>query len=288
MMAAPMTRPARLCAWFVLVAVALSAPAAFADRRDDAKKHFAAGKKHHDASQWDAAVAEYLAAYQLDPNPAFLFNLGQVYRLKGDREKAVEYYQRYLEAAPSAKGSEEARTYATKLKAELDAEAAAAREKAEAEARRAAEEAQRTAQREREAEEAQRLKLEAERRDAESARAAAAAQRQSAERKLRIAGIASAAVGVVSIGLGVKFGLDAQSREKQVSDPALTKWSTQLDQAVDDGQTKALAMGVCVAVGSVLVAAGGVLLGLGWPSREAKVTPSVGPGAAGASVGWDF
>jgi membrane protein involved in colicin uptake len=288
MMAPPMTRPARLCAFLVLVAAALSGPPALADRRDDAKKHFAAGKKHHDASEWDAAVAEYLAAYQLDPNPAFLFNLGQVYRLKGDRAKAVEYYGRYLEAAPSAKGSDEARTYATKLKAELDAEAAAAREKAEAEARRAAEEAQQAAQRERAAEEAQRQKLEAERVDAERARAAAAAQRQGAERKLRIAGIASAAAGAVAIGLGVKFGLDAQSREREVSNPPMNQWTTQLDQAVDDGQTKALAMGVCVALGGVLVAAGGVLLGLGWPSRESKVTASAGPGGARASVGWEF
>lgn len=282
-----MTRAARLLPWLVLVAVALAAPAAHADRRDDAKKHFQAGKKHHDAGEWDAAVEDYLAAYQLDPSPAFLFNLGQVYRLKGDRQKAVEYYGRYLEAAPSAKGSEEARTYATKLQAELDAEAAAARAKADAEAqaqmRRTAEEAERA----RAVEEAQRQKLEAERRDAESARASAASQRQRAERRLRIAGIASAAAGVVGIGLGIKFGLDAKDREKQVSAEKML-WTTALDAAVSDGQTKSLAMGICVSVGAVLVAAGGVLLGLGWPSREVTVSPSVGQGNAGASVGWEF
>jgi hypothetical protein len=287
MMPDHMTRAARLLPWLVLVAVALAAPAARADRRDDAKKHFQSGKKHHDAGEWDAAIEDYLAAYQLDPSPAFLFNLGQVYRLKGDRPKAVEYYGRYLEAAPNAKGSDEARAYATQLKAELDAEAAAARAKADAEAqaqaRRAAEEAEKA----RAAEEAQRQKLEAERRDAESARAAAATQRQSAERRLRIAGIASAAAGAVGIGLGIKFGLDAKDRERQVS-AEQKMWSTTLDAAVSDGQTKALAMEICVSVGAVLVAAGGVLLGLGWPSREVNVTPSVGPGSAGASVGWEF
>jgi tetratricopeptide (TPR) repeat protein len=285
-----MTRPARLApcvGWLVLVAVALSAPAALADRRDDAKKHFQAGKKHHDAGEWDKAVEDYLAAYQLDPSPAFLFNLGQVYRLKGDREKAVEYYQRYLEAAPDAKGSEEARTYATKLQAELDAQAAAARAKVEADAQAEAQRKAEEDQRQRAAEEAERQKLEAERVTAENARAAAATQRQSAERKLRIAGIASAAAGVVGIGLGIKFGLDARDRERQVS-AEMKVWTTQLDAAVSDGQTKALAMGICVSVGAVLVAAGGVLLGLGWPSREVKVAPTVGPGGPGASIGMEF
>jgi iron complex outermembrane receptor protein len=282
MMPPPM-RPARLACLLLATLVFAAAPAR-ADKRDDAKKHFQSGKKHHDTGEWDAALEEYLAAYQLDPNPAFLFNIGQVYRLKGDAPKALDYYQRYLEAAPNAKGSAEARAYAEKIKAELDAAAAAARAQQEAEARRAAE-AQRA---ERAAEEARQQQLEAERRAAEAARVAAAEQRQRAERRLRVAGVSAAAAGAVGIALGVKFGLDARDRERQVSDQSLKDWTTTLDQAVDDGKSKNLAMEISVGIGAALLVAGGALLVLGWPRRETTVTPTVGSNGAGAAVGWEF
>src|SRR5580698_2109861 len=111
--------------WLLAALIAWGAGTAHADGRDDARKHFQAGKRHHDAGEWDAALDDYLHAYQLDPSPAFLFDIGQVYRLKGARDKALDYYQRYLEAAPHAQGSEEARAFAAKLKAELDAQAIA-------------------------------------------------------------------------------------------------------------------------------------------------------------------
>src|SRR5262249_24587242 len=95
--------------WLLAAIIVLGAAGARADNRAGAKQHFLAGKRHHDAGEGDPALEESLRASQLDPSPAFLFNIGQVYRLKGDREKALDYYQRYLEAAPHARGSDEAR-----------------------------------------------------------------------------------------------------------------------------------------------------------------------------------
>ena len=266
------------------VALVLAASPVHADDRGEAKKHFQSGKQHHDAGEWDAALGEYLRAYQLDTNPAFLFNIAQIYRLKGERGKAVDYYQRYLEAAPQGKGSDEARAFSAKLKGELDAEAAARRADEELSARRRADE-ERVAK---QAADARQHKLEADERAAESARAAAADARRRSERQLRISGLASAAAGVIGIGLGIKFGLDARDRERQVSDPALTEWSTALDAAVDDGKSKNLAMEISIAVGSALVVAGGVLVYLGRPSGEVKLAPVVGPGTGGVVVGLEF
>jgi tetratricopeptide (TPR) repeat protein len=267
--------------WLLAALIALGAATAHADNRDDAKKHFQAGKRHHDAGEWDAALGDYLQAYQLDPSPAFLFNIGQVYRLKGDRDKALDYYQRYLEAAPHAQGSEEARAFAAKLKAELDADAVARQAQAAEEARAQADEQRRT-------EEAQQLLLEADRNAAEVARANAAEARRKAERRLRYAGIASAAAGAVGIALGVKFGIDARNLQSEVTNPSLTMWTTGLDQAASDGQSKNLAMEISIGVGSALVVGGAVLIYLGRPSHEAAVAPLVGTHTAGAAFGWRF
>jgi tetratricopeptide (TPR) repeat protein len=263
--------------------IALGAATAHADSRDEAKKHFQAGKRHHDAGEWDAALDDYLHAYQLDPSPAFLFNIGQVYRLKGAPEKALDYYQRYLEAAPHAQGSEEARAFAAKLKAELDAEAAARQAQAAEAARAQADEQRRS-------EEAQQQVLEADRNAAEVARANAAEARRKAERRLRYAGIASAAAGAVGIALGIKFGLEARDLQNEVTDPSLrtSGWTTALDQAASDGQSKNLAMEISIGVGAALVAGGAILIYLGRPNHETAVTPQVAPHAAGAAFGWRF
>ncbi|HEX3905357.1 MAG TPA: tetratricopeptide repeat protein [Polyangia bacterium] len=276
-----MRRGSAIARWLLAALIAFGAATAHADNRDDAKKHFQAGKRHHDAGEWDAALAEYLHAYQLDPSPAFLFNIGQVYRLKGDRDKALDYYQRYLEAAPHAQGSEEARAFAAKLKTELDAEAAARQTQAAEVARVQAEEQRR-------AEEAQQQTLEADRHAAEVARANAAEARRKAERRLRYAGIASAAAGAVAIALGVKFGIDARDLQREVTNPSLTMWTTGLDQAASDGQSKNLAMEISIGVGSALVVGGAVLVFLGRPSHEIAVAPLVGAHATGAALGWRF
>ena len=47
------------------------------------------------------SIKEYQAAYDLAPLPELLFNLGQVYRLKGDKQKALDHYGKYLVVAPN-------------------------------------------------------------------------------------------------------------------------------------------------------------------------------------------
>ena len=65
--------------------------------RVEAKEHYLAGRQFHDSKEYDRAIAEYMAAYELDGHPQHLFNVAQVYRLKGDREQAVAHYGKYLE-----------------------------------------------------------------------------------------------------------------------------------------------------------------------------------------------
>src|SRR5690348_5109833 len=57
------------------------------------------------------------------PEPQLLFNSGQAYRLHGEKEKAIENYQKFLEAMPEGRGSDDAREDIAKLKHELAEEA---------------------------------------------------------------------------------------------------------------------------------------------------------------------
>lgn len=92
------------------------------DAKQEAKKHFQQGISYQSAGDYPHAVEEFEAAYKLFPSPAMLFNLGQAYRLKGDRKPAIDYYQRYLKEVPSGSASAEASEHLQKLTEEQAAE----------------------------------------------------------------------------------------------------------------------------------------------------------------------
>jgi hypothetical protein len=97
-----------------------------ADTVNKAKAHFKQGTSYQQAGMLDDAIVEYEAAYALVPEADFLFNIAQCHRLKGDRPKALDYYRRYLEAAPDGKGNAEAREHIVTLTRELREEEARA------------------------------------------------------------------------------------------------------------------------------------------------------------------
>jgi tetratricopeptide (TPR) repeat protein len=97
------------------------APAA-EDPRDLARKHYHQGKTLQAAASYKEAIAEYEQGFALVPTPEFLFNIAQCYRLSGDRRHAVDYYRRYLDAAPTGKGADESRGHILTLTREIDAE----------------------------------------------------------------------------------------------------------------------------------------------------------------------
>lgn len=48
------------------------------------------------AKDYDAAIELFERAYAVDPQPNYLFNIGRVYEEKGDLQKAVTQYQKFL------------------------------------------------------------------------------------------------------------------------------------------------------------------------------------------------
>lgn len=56
----------------------------------------AAAVERFEAKDYDAAADLFEQAYEADPQPNYLFNIGRVYEEKGDLENAVVYYQRFV------------------------------------------------------------------------------------------------------------------------------------------------------------------------------------------------
>jgi hypothetical protein len=99
---------------------------AFADeeatRKKDAQAHYLAGKAAEDAGDFDKAIAEFQKANETFPAPLMLYHLGEAYRLKGDREKALDAFQRYTSADPNGKAVGDAKAKIATLEGELKAD----------------------------------------------------------------------------------------------------------------------------------------------------------------------
>jgi tetratricopeptide (TPR) repeat protein len=265
--------PLRLGA-VVLVALATASGAAAAQGREDAGaaerrrragEHVKKGDAFKEAGDYDAAAREYQKAYEQVPHPVLFFNLGQVFRLKGDRRRALDYYERYLAVDPSGLASQQARRFAAQLRGELARE----RESRPPERERAAGPDRRGG-------------------------APADAGARGRGRGLRIAGLVSAGAGLVAIGAGVKFGLDARRASDDINGHDEGAWPDDLLARQDDGERAERNMILLTAAGAAAIATGGVLYYFGRRARRGAgeravaVSPAATDGGVGLTVSGRF
>lgn len=122
-----------------------AAPAALADPtpsvspRDAARARFDRAQVLYNLGKLDEAITEFEAAYELDPDPVYLFNLAQAHRLRGNTVRALFFYRRYLDLWRDAPNRAEVQERITALDAEARAASAerAALERAAADKARA-------------------------------------------------------------------------------------------------------------------------------------------------------
>ncbi len=69
---------------------------------DPYKARVDAGRKAYTAGDYEGAITEFKAAYDLKATPGPLFNIAKSYERMARYEEAIDYYQQYLEAAPNA------------------------------------------------------------------------------------------------------------------------------------------------------------------------------------------
>jgi tetratricopeptide (TPR) repeat protein len=70
------------------------------DRR--ARALYRVGEEHFSNQRYWQAIEAYSAAYELRPLPGFLFNIAQCYRIVGDFDKAVVFFERYMGRYPNS------------------------------------------------------------------------------------------------------------------------------------------------------------------------------------------
>jgi tetratricopeptide (TPR) repeat protein len=294
-----------------------------AQQRRAAKAHFDQGRAFYEAGAYADAVRAYQAAYAIVRLPDLLFNIGQAFRLAGDKPRAIDAYQRFLEKVPDGALSEEARNHVAALRLRIQVEEAeAGRQKAAAEAeaaRRQAAEAE-AARRRAEADAAARLRAqtddEAHRRRLAQESVTAQREReagadQDLRRRLeeargrgsgwRIGGAVTVALGLAFVGLGVATPYiaagqsidDLSSFNSDRSQP----WSENLDRSVRDLHGSQSRVVYVTAAGGAMVLGGVVMYYLGVRSRSkaeaavrrgASARPAVGPSSAGLAVGGRF
>jgi hypothetical protein len=86
-----------LLSTFLACVVVLARATAHADDKADAAKLFDLGKRHYNVNELDDAILQFKAAYKVFPDPVYLFNIAQAYRLKGNAwcGLAAQFYATY-------------------------------------------------------------------------------------------------------------------------------------------------------------------------------------------------
>lgn len=94
----------------ILVVFLVSSTVAIAAPDPKAEAHYKQGKAFLDSKQWDEAIVQFQAAYAIDKVPSHLYNIAKAYEAKGDVDRTIEYYQKYIDAEPKSPHAAEVRT----------------------------------------------------------------------------------------------------------------------------------------------------------------------------------
>jgi tetratricopeptide (TPR) repeat protein len=250
-----------LAAFVVVALVGAHAPEARADTPDRAAQTkavalFERAQKQFQAGEYTAAIKLFAEAYELAHDPVYLFNLAQSYRKVLDCVKASEHFERYLAEASDVDAMQRQRV--EQWLRELAPCVEQRREEAER-ARRAEE--------------------------AERARGAQELQREPAKppsidpgRRLKIAGIVTASVGVVGMGLGGWYSVRGSRISSELAEECADGCDWELLRDKDSAGGRANTIAALGWIGGSLATAGGVALYLLGRSKleQVQVTPVQG------------
>jgi tetratricopeptide (TPR) repeat protein len=87
--------------------------------KPEAEVRFRRGLEYYKIREFEAAIAEFEAAYAIDPRPEILFSQAQAERLSGDCASAVVLYRQFLTTDPPAVHAEAARASLDKCEVAL-------------------------------------------------------------------------------------------------------------------------------------------------------------------------
>jgi len=100
-----------LLAFAIVAGLTATAAADDADPKAKAAAEFAEGQKLYDANNYAAAAAKFKAAWALDHDPAYLFNIAQALRFAKQCSEASDYYRKFLAQVTSAPNLDKVHEY---------------------------------------------------------------------------------------------------------------------------------------------------------------------------------
>jgi tetratricopeptide (TPR) repeat protein len=260
----------------VALIILVLSPCAHAEDRQLAREHFQRGSKAFALGAYDEAIAEYSAAYRIKDDPALLYNIAQAHRLASHAPEALRFYKMYLSLVPKAPNRDE-----------IESKIAELQKLAEQQKKTATEMPPDTIK---QPSEPPRQEPAPEPRGEPVVTPRPRPQRPivafdgNAGRSKKIAGLASAGVGVAALITGIALGAVAKGLEGEVIaryDPGKAA----------DGATFGVAGPVLIGVGGAAVLAGVVVAVLGFKeSRASKVSviPAIGERSFAATVQLGF
>ena len=284
-----------------LLALASQATPVFAQGQEsEARARYLAGKALFDSQDYEGAVAEYRKSYELTKLPRLLLNIAQAYRLKGDTENALVFYQRFVAEQPPSNDAQdiqylkEANEWIEQLGAELEQKRLQEKRRQEELARAKRAQNPPPLQGDAKPHPAPRSKTGAGHSlvSSPSSDVHMQAHRKSRLGPLGVAGITSAGVGVVALGIGGYFGLRAQNLESNLNSER-TGWTDKQIDDFENGKTAERRMFMFTGVGAGLVVVGAGLFVFDWlddRNDEARLTiaPTVDADRAGFSLSGTF
>jgi tetratricopeptide (TPR) repeat protein len=102
--------------------VALCWPLVARADTEDAKAHYKKGLSFYALDRFTEAAAEYEKAFELEPDPALLYNAAQAHRLGGNKQRALTLYQNYLRLFPNPANKADVQRHIAALKTALESE----------------------------------------------------------------------------------------------------------------------------------------------------------------------
>ncbi|HET9987396.1 MAG TPA: hypothetical protein VFQ65_02730 [Kofleriaceae bacterium] len=241
----------KLAALLVLIA----AHASFADGDSDddkaaeARAADAAGRAHYRAHDYAAAIDDYRRAHDALPDPLFLFDMAQAYRLLHDCAHAGELYRAYLKDRPDADNRDKVERFI----ADMDACTPAAASEAPP--------------------------------PALPPPPPVAAPVESSSRTFLPMGIGTGALGLFLVGAGAYFSIDAGNDQDKIEAACAHGCRGADIQALDlAGHAANRNAAITYSIGGAALAAGGVMILWSLLGGSSDHAPLVAPTAGGAII----
>ncbi len=245
------------------------------------------------------AVIGYRQAYEITEHPSLIFKLAEVYDARGEKKWALRGYKKYLELAPKGHSAVRATDRATELRADVEEAQSEGRTLPEGESKldptsvfgpEKVEEPEEP----KEPEEPEEPVVEDKPEPVVEKPVAKKKKKKTKKpgRLWRWSGMGTAGAGLVSLGLGIKFGLDARSASDTLSknDDA---WTAEDRALIEDGRRAQTMMLVFTSIGVAALAGGTYLYYRGHKAGQKRESarvvwaPQLTPTSASFTVaGW--